>query len=95
SVTHNLMLLLEENLRINEKMEDRVESKKKIIRDKTKKQGTGFRGNLPISYINNFFSRAMQRTLRFIRWLRDGQLKRLRYRDSLAELADVWKCPHP
>lgn len=92
-LTHNLMLLLEQQLHNDEKMRDKVEPKKKQTREKTK--NTGWRKNLPISFINSFFKRASQRTFRFIRWLRDCLYKRLTYKDSLTELADVWKCIIP
>ncbi|MFT5634469.1 MAG: hypothetical protein ACI9SQ_002207, partial [Rubritalea sp.] len=31
-------------------------------------------------------------TMRFIRWLRMSLYKRLSYKDSLLELAYVWRC---
>ena len=89
-LTHNLMLLLEEHLDKNESMKDQVEPKKKAIRQKTRLQG--WRKKLKPSFINTFFKRASQRTVRFIRWLRDSLARKLPYSDSLAELADVWKC---
>lgn len=89
-LTHNLMLLLENHLNLKEEMKDTVEPKKKITREKTIKKG--WRKKLPISYINSFFQRASQRTVRFIRWLRSSLYKRLSYKDSLLELAYVWQC---
>lgn len=87
-LTHNLMLLLERALHTQEGMSDSIEPKKKKTRAKTKRNG--WRKNLPPSFINSFFKRATQRTVRFIRWLRFCLSKRLAYRESLAELADVW-----
>jgi len=89
-LTHNLMLLLERQLETEEGMSDTVEPKKKLTRAKTKKNG--WRKKMSPSFINSFFKRASQRTFRFIRWLRVSLFKRLTYRDSLAELASVWKC---
>jgi len=94
-LTHNLMLLLEHHLKNEEGMRDEVEDRKKVTREKTKREGTGFRKHLPTSYINGFFQRASQRTFRFIRWLRDGLQNRVSYRESLRELADVWGCSAP
>lgn len=94
-LTHNLMLLLENELQTKEGMRDTVEPKKKITRAKTKKLGTGWRKKLQASFINSFFKRATQRTVRFIRWLRDALYKRLTYSDSLDKLADVWECEAP
>ena len=89
-LTHNLMLLMENQLNEKENMKDTVEPKKKMIREKTKQKG--WRKKLPVSYINGFFERASQRTMRFIRWLRMSLYKRLSYKDSLLELAYVWRC---
>jgi hypothetical protein len=93
SLTHNLMLLMENHLHKVEGMKDKVEPKKKITREKTKNRG--WRKKLPISFINGFFERASQRTFRFIRWLRFSLSHRLTYSDSLAELADEWECEIP
>ena len=92
-LTHNLMLMLEGALRAQEGMRDTVEPKKEKTRAKTKIKG--WRKKLPPSFINSFFRRATQRTVRFIRWLRDSLYKRLSYKESLAELAHVWKCQTP
>ena len=92
-LTHNLMLLLEEGLRVEEGMTDNVEPKKAETRAKTKLKG--WRKKLTPSFINSFFTRASQRTCRFIRWLRDGLYKGLSYKQSLVELADVWECEIP
>jgi len=87
------MLLLEEHLASEESMKDEVEPKKREIREKSRqRQRKGFRKKLAPSFINSFFERATQRTVRFIRWLRESLAKKLRYRDSLRELADVWRC---
>ena len=92
-LTHNIMLLLENSLQTEERMEDRVEPKKKRTRAKTKKNG--WQNKLPPSFINTFFHRASQRTCRFIRWLRTSLFKRLTYKDSLSELAEAWECQIP
>lgn len=89
-LTHNLMLLLENELQTKEGMEDTVEPKKKKTREKTKLKG--WRKKLAPSFINSFFKRATQRTCRFIRWLRASLFKRLTYKQSLDELADAWQC---
>lgn len=92
-LTHNLMILLENELNITEDMRDAVEPRKQEIRMRTKiKKG---RKKNQISYINSFFQRASQRTVRFIRWLRRGIYKSLMYKDSLADLADIWRCGTP
>jgi len=92
-LTHNLMTLLELVIHEQEGMSDTVEPKKKKTRAKTK--NNGWRKKLAPSFINSFFKRASQRTMRFIRWLRHGLYKRLTYKDSLAELADTWECEIP
>jgi len=93
SLTHNLMLLLEEYLRSKELMRDEVEPKKREIRERRRREKRKeFRKKLKPSFINSFFTRATQRTVRFIRWLRESLSKKLRYREALDELADVWKC---
>ena len=89
-LAHNLMIFLESEIQQNEKISDTVEPKKKVARLKNKIKG--WRKKLQPSFINSFFKRASQRTERFIRWLRDALYKRLSYEDSLAKLADVWKC---
>lgn len=89
-LTHNLMLLIENELKTKEGMQDTVEPKKQKTRAKTKIKG--WRKKLTPSFINSFFKRATQRTCRFIRWLRASLSKRLTYRQSLIELADVWQC---
>ncbi len=84
------MLLLEAHLGKKEEMRDRVEPRKNEIRLRSrygdKKPPT------QVSHINGFFTRATQRTVRFIRWLRHGLSHRLLYRDYLAELAIIWNC---
>ena len=89
-LTHNLMLLLENHLCKNEKMEDQVEPKKKLIRARSLHSDR--KPPKQMSFINGFFTRATQRTVRFIRWLRYGLSHQLLYRDSLAELAIVREC---
>jgi len=89
-LTHKLMLLLEDHLRKNEKMEDQVEPKKKLIRARSLHSNR--KPSTQMSFINGFFTRATQRTVRFIRWLRHGLSHQLLYRNSLAELAIVWEC---
>ena len=91
-LAHNLMLLLEDDLKKEHRMKDEMEAKKKVIRQRSKAKGTGFRKHRPASFINSFFKRAKQRTYRFIRWLRDVLVKRLSYKPSIDELADVWGC---
>ena len=55
----------------------------------------GWRKKLTPSFINSFFTRASQRTCRFIRRLRDGLYKGLSYKQSLIELAYAWECEAP
>jgi len=93
SLTHNLMLLLEEYLQSEESMRDEVEPRKREIRERRQQEKRkGFRKDLKPSFINSFFTRATQRTVRFIRWLRECLSKKLRYREALHELTEVWKC---
>ncbi len=89
------MLLLEHHLKNKEGMKDEVEDRKKVTREKNKREGTGFRKHLPTSYINGFFQRASQRTFRYIRWLRASLQSRTPYHQSLRDLADAWGCPSP
>lgn len=94
-LTHNLMLLLEEHLRTKESMVDTVEAKKKLIRERTRQRSCKMRKKFTPSFINNFFERATQKTFRFIRWLRDNLHKQSSYKESLQDLAHVWRCPIP
>lgn len=86
-LAHNLMLLVEEHIKKEENIEDEVEKKKSEIRK---------RPNHPqpkvskISFVNGFFKRATQRTLRFIRWLRNALYKKVLYNDSVVKLAEDW-----
>ena len=89
-LTHNLMLIQEEHLKHSEGLSDEVEAKKKQIRERTRV--TGMRKKYKNNFINTFFQRASQRTLRFIRWLRNALSNRASYEASLADLADVWGC---
>jgi len=87
------MLLLEEYLQSEESMRDEVEPRKREIRERRQQEKRkGFRKDLKPSFINSFFTRATQRTVRFIRWLRECLSKKLRYREALHELTEVWKC---
>lgn len=89
-LTHNLMLLVENEVEENHGLQDLVEQKKQVTRAKTK--WTGTRAKLPPSYINSFFKRATQRTFRFIRWLRHHIRIKASYRQAVQELAHVWGC---
>jgi len=89
-LTHNLMLILEAHLQKNESMQDQIEPAKREIRQKTTRKG--WRKKLKPSYLNTFFKRATQRTVRFIRWLREALFKSLTYNESLTELAHIWGC---
>ena len=91
-LTHNLMLLMETELKLQEGMCDTVEDRKQITRAKTNKMGDKFRRSQPASFINTFFQRASQRTVRFIRWLRYHINKRASYDESLEDLKRVWEC---
>ena len=89
-LTHNLMLLVEQKAQKDHGMEDLVEQKKKVTREKTKL--TGWRAKLAASFINSFFARASQRTFRFIRWLRKHLRDKTLYLESMNDLADIWGC---
>lgn len=89
-LTHNLMLIQEEHCKHSEGLSDEVEAKKKQIRERTRV--TGMRKKYKDNFINTFFQRASQRTLRFIRWLRNALRNRASYEASLANLADIWGC---
>ena len=89
ALTHNLMLLVEDSAQ-KSGLEDVVEQKKQVTRKKTKYKGE--REKLPPSYINSFFKRASQRTLRFIRWLRRHLRDQTSYNEAMNDLADVWGC---
>jgi len=84
------MLLLEEDLCKNEEMADHIEAKKKLLR--ARRSPSQKKKPARESFINSFFTRATQRTVRFIRWLRYGLSRKASYRESLTELAKVWGC---
>ena len=89
-LTHNLMLLQEEHLKHSEGLRDEVEAKKNQTRERTRV--TGVRKKYKNNFINTFFERASQRTVRYIRWLRNALRNRASYEASLADIADVWGC---
>ena len=94
-IAHNLMLILEIEIKQNEGLEDLVEARKSKTRERTRPlpKGQAWRGKSSSSFINNFFKRASQRTLRFIRWIRMHLENRASYRESIADLAVIWGCP--
>ena len=87
---HNLMLLMEHAAQSTHGLEDVVEQKKKATRAKTK--FTGKSAKLPPSFINSFFTRASQRTFRFIRWLRYHLQKKSSVCLAIDDLATIWGC---
>ena len=91
-LTHNMMLMVENEMQSNLGLEDVVEQKKQVTRAKTKWKGV--RAKQPASYINSFFKRASQRTFRFIRWLRYHINIKASYRQAVNELADIWGCKY-
>ena len=87
-LTHNLMLIQEEHFRHNEGLSDKIEEKKKQIREKTRV--TGSAKKYKDNFINTFFQRASQRTFRYVRWLRNSLRFQVSYEESLIDLAYVW-----
>ena len=91
-VTHNLLLLLETHLTENEGLTDEVEEKKKITRRKTRTNRAGELLGPDSNFINRAVQRATQRTLRFIRWLRNWIYRELPWAAARARLVVVWGC---
>ena len=94
-IAHNLMLIMEHEIKKNEGLKDSVEANKSKGRKRTRPlpKGQGKRRKNPVSFINGFFKRATQRTLRFIRWIRMHLENRTSYREAVADLAEIWGSP--
>jgi len=82
----NLMFLLEDHLHQVEEMKDEIEAKKKLTPRRLPSQK---KNSVRESFINSFFTRATQRTVRFIRCASWIITKSSPYQTSLIELAKV------
>jgi hypothetical protein len=91
-VAHNLVLLLETHLTENEGLRDEVEAKKKIARRKTRINRAGKLLSPDRNFINRAVQRATQRTVRFIRWLRNWIYRERPWAAARARLAIIWGC---
>ncbi len=100
-LTHNLLLLLEEDIRQNEGLRDELEEQKQKGRSKvaaiTTEVATAATGVVRAAgnFINTALQRATQRTQRFIRWVRVWIYKQAPWRDSMARLRQVWASTLP
>lgn len=91
-VTHNLLLLFETHLKVNEGLTDEVEKKREITRRETRTNRAGEALGPDGNFINRAVQRATQRTARFIRWLRNWIYRELPWAAARARLAIIWGC---
>ncbi len=89
-LTHNLMLLLEDQIINEEGLTDEIEQKKKEGREKYRANREGECRKPATNYIGLAIQRATHRTHRFIRWLRQQIYRQLPWRKSMHLLAKFW-----
>lgn len=91
-LTHNLVLLLEEAIKSQEGIYDKVEEQKKKGRTKTRRNREGKILKAEENFINIAIQRATQRCARFFRWLRIWLYREAPWSEAMARLAHVWGC---
>jgi hypothetical protein len=91
-LSHNLLLLFERHLIIEEGLSDEVEAKKKKGRRRAETAGLGVVAAVR-NFINSAVQRATQRTERFIRWVRVHLYLQAPWSQSLARLHKLWGSP--
>ncbi len=91
-LTHNLLLLFEEEISQEEGLTDEVEKKRQAGRQKPA-PGASSVMTRSRNFINSAVTRATQRTQRFIRWVRVRLYKRVPWSESLARLREIWTLP--
>jgi DDE family transposase len=90
-LAHNLTLLFEKRVSLDENLSDEVEEKRKLGRKPTKA------GDTPVetlrNFINSAINRATQRSQRLIRWIRARLYMRAPWSESLDRLREIWLLP--
>jgi hypothetical protein len=86
-LTHNLLLLFEKHIEINEGFRDEVEQRKQAGRTKA---CPGTIVQAVRNFINSALTRATQRTQRFIRWVRVRLYLEVPWSESVARLRELW-----
>ena len=91
-LAHNLSLLFEEQIRIEEGLSDQIEEKKSQGREKSRCNREGEPLKPAKNFINQMFQRATQRTVRYLRWLRNWLYLDAPWGQARDRLAHVWGC---
>ena len=86
-MAHNLMLLVEENIKKMEGISDELEAEKS--KGRLKSRPSEKKKNLA-SYINSIVLRSSHRTMRFVRWLRNIIYDKVPLSQTLARLKVLW-----
>ena len=82
-LTHNLMVLLEEELLTSEKVDNEKERNRKARRaEEAKKNGANF--------IGSALQRFTVRSVKYIRWLRNHFYREIRWSDAVARLRVIY-----
>ena len=89
-LAHNLALLLEQRIKVEEQLVDQREAKKRSGRAETLRNRKGELLRDASDFIATAIQRATQRTLRFIRWLRAWLHREAPWRAAMARLPAVW-----
>lgn len=95
-LAHNLLLIFERHMIVEEGLQDKAEVKKQKGRGRppVETQSDDEGGTRSIrSFINSAVQRATQRTQRFIRWVRGRIYLHVPWGDSLARLRVIWDHP--
>lgn len=89
-LAHNLSLLFEEKIKTEENITDEREVAKKTARQKTRKNREGESYVVGKNFINQIFTRPTQRTVRYLRWLRNWLYREAPWSQAVIRLAKVW-----
>ena len=89
-LAHNLSLLFEEKIKTEENITDEREVAKKTARQKTRKNREGKSYVVGKNFINQIFTRPTQRTVRYLRWLRNWLYREAPWSQAVIRLAKVW-----
>lgn len=88
-LAHNLLLLWEETVILEEGLRDEVEKKRKLGR-KSPASGQADPVTVVRNFVNSAVTRATHRTQRFIRWVRNRIYQHVPWIESLARLRKIW-----
>ena len=91
-LAHNLSLIFEVLIKEQEGLSDEVETVKNKGRQATRTNREGQRLGPKSNFINEVVQRASQRTLRYLRWLRNWLYIEAPWSHALDRLAYVWGC---